>query len=484
MLFNSLEYLIYLPIVFLLYWFVFRSLKVQNLFVLVASYIFYGWWNWHFLILIAFTSLCSFVSGLLISKHKESGNQRAAWWISFANILINIGILGIYKYYNFFHDSVTELLTMVGFTVNPSSLQLILPVGISFYTFQALGYSIDVYRGKTGAERNIINFFAFLSFFPQLVAGPIEGSTTLLPQFKKSRTFDYAQASDGLRQILWGLFKKMVVADNCAEVVNAAFNNYSEQSGITLIVAIILFAFQVYGDFSGYSDIAIGSAKLFGIKLIRNFHTPFFARSISEFWNLWHISLMHWFLDYIYIPLGGNRKGKAKQIRNILIVYGVSGLWHGANWTFVVWGLLNGFFNVVNILIPGHQKYKQIVAHDRWYPTLEESLKMLLTFVVFLFTLIFFRSETVTDACLYLRDIVLNFNFDLNMVPKSRDCMYFILFMQLTEWLSRHREHGLCLTSEHRWERITLLRWGFYLALAVFILMNCGVSGQFIYFQF
>ena len=338
MLFNSIEFAVFLPIVFLLYWFVFdyalrrckHQLFLQNLFIVVASYIFYGWWNWRFLILIAFTTLCSFLSGIGIERAQSPRMRKAVMTV---NIIINLAILGTYKYYDFFVRSFAELF---GCQADSLLLHLVLPVGISFYTFQALSYSIDVYRRQIQPTHDLVAFTAFLSFFPQLVAGPIERATNLLPQFLQKRHFDYTQAVDGMRQILWGLFKKIVVADNCATYVDTVFADYAAYSGSTLLLAAVLFSIQIYGDFSGYSDIAIGTAKLFGIKLMRNFNVPYFSRDIAEFWRRWHISLTTWFRDYVYIPLGGKKK---HQLLNMAVVWALTGLWHGASWNFVLWGL-------------------------------------------------------------------------------------------------------------------------------------------------
>ena len=356
MLFNSFEYLLFLSIVFATYWLLRNHLKLQNLFVVIASYVFYGWWDYKFLLLIAFTSLCSYASGLLIDKSKRCivYGVRCINWAKFwliTNIVINLGILAVFKYYDFF---VSEFGALFGISTDSLLLRIILPVGISFYTFQALSYSIDVYRGNIKPTKDIIAFFAFISFFPQLVAGPIERATNLLPQFLQKRTFSYEQGVDGMRQILWGLFKKVVIADNCAMYVDQVWATYDTQSGSTLLLAAVLFTFQIYGDFSGYSDIAIGTAKLFGIKLMRNFNNPYFSRDIAEFWRRWHISLTSWFRDYVYIPLAGSRpnvvysvwctvESKKKLIvaRNVMIVFLICGLWHGANWTYLVWGLYN-----------------------------------------------------------------------------------------------------------------------------------------------
>ncbi len=354
MLFNSFEFLLFLPIVFLLYWFVFGSyapkwfawlsnLKMQNFFIIVVSYIFYGWWDWRFLLLIALTTICSYVSGILISRvssPQPTNNHdtpppthfaRKSKIYLWSNIVLNLGILAFFKYFNFFVQSFVDAFAGLGIMLHATTLHIILPIGISFYTFQALSYSIDVYKGKIEATRDIVAFFAFVSFFPQLVAGPIERATNLLPQFQKPRTFDYDKAVDGCRQMLWGFFKKIVIADNCAVYVNQVFESYQDQTGSTLLLAAILFTFQIYGDFSGYSDIAIGCARLFGINLKRNFNVPYFSRDIAEFWRRWHISLTTWFRDYIYIPLGGSRTTKTKVIRNTFIIFLVSGFWHGAN---------------------------------------------------------------------------------------------------------------------------------------------------------
>ena len=329
--FNSIEYMLFLPLVFLIYWGMRKSMKSQNIFVVLASYIFYGWWNWKLLYLIALTSFLSWSTGIYIEKYKINEQKKKAKWITVFNIVVNIGVLVLFKYYNFFITSFIEVMQLWGYNAHASTLQLILPVGISFYTFQALSYTIDIYQGKIRPTKDLIAFFAYVSFFPQLVAGPIERATNLLPQFLKSRSFSYDKSVDGMRQILWGLFKKIVIADNCAGIVNTIFDNYQGASWPTLILGAFLFAFQIYGDFSGYSDIAIGTAKLFGFNLMTNFKTPYFSSNIPEFWRRWHISLNTWFRDYVYIPLGGNRCSKTKHIRNTLIVFGLSGLWHGAN---------------------------------------------------------------------------------------------------------------------------------------------------------
>ncbi len=485
MLFNSFEFLLFLPIVFLLYWFFFGSyapkwlhwlanLRLQNFFIVVVSYIFYGWWDWQFLLLIALTSFCSWGSGVLISLSPSRGSRRGLLW---ANIILNLGILGFFKYFNFFVQSFVDAFAGLGITLHASTLNIILPVGISFYTFQALSYSIDVYKGKIEATRDIVAFFAFLSFFPQLVAGPIERATNLLPQFQKPRTFDYDKAVDGCRQMLWGFFKKIVIADNCAVYVNQVFENYQDQSGSTLLLAAIFFTFQIYGDFSGYSDIAIGCARLFGINLMRNFNFPYFSRDIAEFWRRWHISLTTWFRDYIYIPLGGSRTTKAKVIRNTFIIFLVSGFWHGANWTFIAWGAYHALLFLPLILLGKNRKY----TNDA---TWREIPQMLLTFGLAVIGWIIFRAETITQAWEYMVEIV---DVDLFTLPIRKSfslkTMLLVLFMLIVEWLQRNKQHGLVMNGQ-KILHYAIVRKLLYLILLLMILQFGAEEQVFIYFQF
>lgn len=475
MFFNSIEFAIFLPVVFLLYWFVFgRNLRLQNFFVVVASYVFYGWWDWRFLILIAFTSACSWGSGLLIKA--SSGKKRKA--ITAVNITINLLILCAFKYYDFF---VSEFAQLFHFNSDGLLLKVILPVGISFYTFQALSYSIDVYRGKIEPTKDIVAFFAYVSFFPQLVAGPIERATNLLPQFEKKRTFDYDTAVDGCRQILWGLFKKMVVADNCAVYVDQVFANYQTHSGSTLLLAAILFAFQIYGDFSGYSDIAIGTSKLFGIRLMRNFNVPYFSRDIAEFWRRWHISLTTWFRDYIYIPLGGSRCSKTKIVRNTFVIFLVSGFWHGANWTFLAWGAYHAFLFLPLILLGKNRKYRDVVAENRVLPNLRECGQMLLTFLLVVLGWIIFRSESIEMAWEY---IILIFNKSLFTLPLlfvgTKKTVAITMIMLIVEWVFRRKDFGFQMSEKMpRWISVTCCYF-----LVLILLEFAAHSQSFIYFQF
>jgi len=473
MLFNSLEFAIFLPIAFLLYWFVFnRKVRWQNLFVVVASYIFYGWWGWRFLFLIAFTSFCSWGSGLLIHKYRETPTAKLCHVL---NIVLNLAILGVFKYYNFFVSSFSKLFSLGH--ADGLLLHIILPVGISFYTFQALSYSIDVYRQKLEPTRDIIQFFAFVSFFPQLVAGPIERATNLLPQFEKPRKFDYSQAVDGMRQILWGLFKKIAVADTCAVYVDQVFGNFQAQNGTTLIIAAILFAIQIYGDFSGYSDIAIGTAKLFGIRLMRNFRNPYFSRDIAEFWRRWHISLTTWFRDYVYIPLGGSRVSKGKIIRNTFIIFLLSGFWHGANWTFIAWGAYHAILFLPLILMGKNRKYLNEVAEGKALPSLKETGQMLLTFMLATAGWIIFRSDSIAQAWQYFGQIP-----HLG-TPYTEGLLTITLLtagMFVVEWVQRQREHGLDLQML----KSHILKFSiYYIIIFILFLVQKGAE-SFIYFQF
>ncbi|MBC8488995.1 MAG: MBOAT family protein, partial [Bacteroidetes bacterium] len=387
MLFNSIEFVIFLPVVFFIYWFVLnKKSSYQNIFLLIASYVFYGWWDWRFLSLIIISSFVDFFVAQKIQKAHKVRNKKILLTIS---ILINIGFLGFFKYFNFFVDSFVEAFAQIGIHLNPRTLNIILPVGISFYTFQTLSYTIDVYRGKLKPTKDIVSFFTFVAFFPQLVAGPIERAVNLLPQFYHKRAFEVNKAKDGMKQILWGLFKKIIIADNCAVYVEEIFSNYQIYPGSTLLLGSFFFAFQIYCDFSGYSDIAIGTARLFGFNIMRNFAYPYFSRDIAEFWRRWHISLSTWFRDYVYIPLGGSRGNNFNKIRNVIIIFVVSGFWHGADWTFIIWGLLNGLYFLPLLLLKINRNNIGITAENRLLPTFKETFQMLITFFITLIAWVF-----------------------------------------------------------------------------------------------
>lgn len=478
MLFNSIDFALFLPLVFGLYWFVFnKDLRRQNALLLVASYVFYGWWDWRFLGLILASSLLDFAIGLGLAREDSVIRRRMLLLMSLS---LNLGLLGFFKYFNFFADSLASAFTLFGLHVAPDRLNVILPVGISFYTFQTLSYSIDVYRRQIVPTRDLLSFLVFVSFFPQLVAGPIERAANLLPQFFAPRRFDAGQAVDGMRQCLWGLFKKVVVADNCAIYANDVFANADVYSGGTLVLGAVFFAFQIYGDFSGYSDIAIGTARLFGFGLMRNFNFPYFSRDIAEFWRRWHISLSTWFRDYVYIPLGGSSGSARARVRNIFAIFLISGLWHGANWTFVVWGLINALYFLPLLLLSRNRKHLGPVAAGRRLPSLLEFLQIGATFALTTLAWIFFRAKSLPQAFAYVARI---FSPALWQKPEvfPVDVVLILVIFIAVEWIQRNRQHafqfdGLPLPR--------LLRWTFYYLALCAILYFGNNQQQFIYFQF
>ncbi len=478
MLFNSIEFLCFLPLVFVGYWFLFKRLKLQNLFIVVCSYLFYGWWDWHCLILIAFTTLCSFLSGILLEK--SAGRREIQKIISAGNITINLAILCIFKYFNFFSENLEYLFQLFGVQLDWVTLDILLPVGVSFYTFQALSYTIDVYQGKIKATHDVVAFFAFISFFPQLVAGPIERATNLLPQFLSARSFNYDKAVDGMQQIVWGLFKKMVVADNCSRIANAIFDNYQMMGSWQLFLGAFFFTFQIYGDFSGYSDIAIGTARLFGINLMKNFNFPYLSRDIAEFWRRWHISLTTWFRDYIYIPLGGSRAGKWRTIGNTFIIFLVSGLWHGANWTFICWGLFHALLFMPLLVMNKNRKYRDVVASASYLPSVKELWQVLWTFFLVLLGWIIFRAESISQAYYYICRMFSGYGSSLPMPSHSEEAAIYIAILWLVEWVQRKKDYGLQIQSIHS----KALRICIYTVVILFIEMAMGKASEFIYFQF
>lgn len=480
MLFNSLPFAIFLPLVFLAYWFVLRQLRWQNLFLLSASYLFYGWWDWRFLSLLAFSSVVDFFVGKKIERTEDISLRKKYLSIS---LCTNLGLLGFFKYYNFFVEEFIAAFQSIGFNFHTGTLEIILPVGISFYTFQTLSYTIDIYRKKIKAVDDWVVFFAYVSFFPQLVAGPIERAANLIPQFTKPRTFNYDQARDGMQQILWGFFKKMVIADSCAPVVDTIFNNYAGLEAGSLILGAVLFAVQIYCDFSGYSDIAIGTARLFGFNLMRNFAFPYFSRDIAEFWRRWHISLSTWFRDYLYIPLGGSRvKTKGRLAFNVFAIFLVSGFWHGANWTFIAWGFLHALFFLPNILLGKNRRYLGIVAEEKYLPGIMDSLKMLSTFSIVCLAWIFFRSESITDAFEYIWRIGTDFHFSPRPFRKYLILIAGIIILFILEWWQRDKEHTLQLGKN---QLNPFLRASIYVTTALAILLlSPSEKSAFIYFQF
>ena len=482
MLFNSFDFAIFLPIVFMLYWFVANNkLRLQNFLIVLASYVFYGWWDWRFLSLILFSTLVDYLVGRRLEEEEKQTTRKVLLCTS---ILVNLGFLAFFKYYNFFLDNFITSFSFFGVGITPNSLNIILPVGISFYTFQTLSYSIDVYKRKLKPTKDFIAFSAFVSFFPQLVAGPIERAENLLPQFYKNRIFDYNKAVDGMRQILWGLFKKMVIADNAAEIANQIFNNSNDYSGSTLLLGALFFTFQIYGDFSGYSDIAIGTARLFGFDLMRNFNFPYFSRDIAEFWRRWHISLSTWFRDYLYIPIGGSRGSSWMKVRNIFIIFIVSGFWHGANWTFIIWGALNAIYFLPLLLTQKNRTNLGIVAQGRYLPTIKESFQMLSTFGLTVLAWIFFRAESIGHSMSIISKIFSQSLISLPAFEGKRyalETLLLIIFFLAVEWNGREEQYAIAQLGNN-WKRP--VRYAMYYSIFIALFWFGGKEQQFIYFQF
>lgn len=467
MLFNTIYFTLFFSCIFFLYWIVLgKNRNQQNIFLLAASYFFYSCWDWRFLFLLLFSTLLDYFSGIQIDKHFDK--KRKYWlWLS---VIVNLSFLGVFKYYNFFISSFSEVLNTLGVSFSPLLLNIVLPVGISFYTFHGLSYVIDVYHQKIKPEKKIIDYSLFVSFFPLLVAGPIERASHLLPQIKKNRTFNYTQTVDGLKQILWGWFKKAVIADQCAVVANDIFANYESHNGGTLLLGATCFAFQIYGDFSGYSDMALGTARMLGFELLKNFNFPYFSKNIAEFWRKWHISLSSWFRDYLYIPLGGSRTSKLKVVRNTFIIFIVSGFWHGANWTFIIWGIINAVF-----ILPTVLKSDKTVNTNK--TTLISIFQIIGTFFVTVIAWVFFRSETVSDAFYYIYKIFFNFSWIDYRI--SYILLILIPLFILIEWKGRNYNYAIEKSSQYTW-----LNYLFYYFLVGLIFVFAGDNQKFIYFQF
>ena len=478
MLFNSFDFLLFLPVVFAAYWALGRHQRLQNLFVVAASYVFYGWWDWRFLLLIAFTSAWSYVVGLVELRRWDKKPSR---WLLTASLIVNLGILGYFKYCNFFLDQAATLMRAFGYEPHVASLKVVLPVGISFYTFQALSYTIDVFRRQIRPTRDPAAFFAFISFFPQLVAGPIERATNLLPQFLKPRTFDYPQAVLGCRQMLWGFFKKMAIADNCAIIADHFLNAPSQANGLAIWIGVTFFAIQIYCDFSGYSDIAIGCSRLFGVNLMRNFAFPYFSRDIAEFWRRWHISLTTWFRDYLYIPLGGSRCAKWKQIRNTFAIFLVSGFWHGANWTFICWGAFHAMLFIPLLLSGRNRRHLGDAECVRGLPVPRALGGMLLTFLLAVIGWTFFRAPSMGECT---RWFMAMFNpaswTTIGKLPHEFGiALGGIGALLAAEWFNRLEAFGFA-----RYPRNVCLRWGIYFIVLALIVFYTPGGQSFIYFQF
>lgn len=482
MLFNSIDFAIYLPIVFFLYWFVTnKNLKLQNFLIFAASYVFYGWWDWRFLSLLLFSTVVDYLVGVgLINQN----NQTKRKLLLLTSLVVNLGFLALFKYYNFFIYNFITAFTFFGYHIKVNTLNIILPVGISFYTFQTLSYSIDVYKRKLEPTKDFIAFAAYVSFFPQLVAGPIERATNLLPQFYSKRTFEYDKAVDGMRQILWGLFKKIVIADNCATYANMIFNDSHSYSGSTLLLGALFFTFQIYCDFSGYSDIAIGTSRLFGFNLMRNFNYPYFSRDIAEFWRRWHISLSTWFRDYLYIPLGGSRGSLLNKVKNTFIIFVVSGFWHGANWTFIAWGFLNALYFLPLLLTQNNRNNLDVAAKGKLFPSFKEFSGIIITFGLTVFAWIFFRAENISHAFSIIKTIFSKSLFTIPYFDAMRmglTTIVLVVILTLIEWKGREDQYGI--------EKLGLTwkkgyRYALYYSIIIAIFWYAGKEQQFIYFQF
>lgn len=477
MFFNSIAFAIFLPIVFFLYWFVFNKTKnTQNALLIIASYYFYSCWDWRFLFLLVFSTFLDYYTGIQIEKGKSEKNRKFWFWLS---ILVNLGFLGIFKYYNFFAASFSDLLNAAGLKSSPVLLNVILPVGISFYTFHGLSYVIDIYYKRIKAEYNFVDYSLFVSYFPLLVAGPIERATHLLPQVKIKREFNFEKAKEGIYQIIWGLVKKVVIADTCATYANAIFDHYTSMNSFSLMLGAVYFAFQIYGDFSGYSDIALGTSKLFGLDLLRNFNYPYFSRDIAEFWRRWHISLSSWFRDYLYIPLGGSKGGLWMKIRNTFIIFVVSGFWHGANWTYIAWGFINAVYFLPLLLRNSNRNNMDAIELSWNFNSVRTIVSIFLTFLITCLAWIFFRAKTITDAVLYIKGIFTNKDFGFQYLDNERynyELLLLIGLFVLVEWNSRTKIEPLS-------GKKSMLK----LTLAIMAIMAFGTFSdykEFIYFQF
>lgn len=472
MLFNSLPFAVFLPIVFAVYWALRNSLRSQNIMLLTASYIFYGWWDARFLSLIVASTVVDYLLGQYLAVATNALKRKL---LLTASMIFNLGLLGVFKYYNFFMENFMEIANSVGLHTNPVLLKIALPVGISFYTFQTMSYTIDIYRKQLEPTKDFIAFAAFVGYFPQLVAGPIERASNLLPQMSKRRYFDYQKAVDGMRQALWGFFKKVVIADAVAPLVDQAFGDPSGFSAIALITGALLFSTQIYCDFSGYSDIAIGISKIFGIDLMQNFRTPYFSRDIAEFWRRWHISLSTWFRDYVYIPLGGSRGSTALKVRNTFAIFIVSGFWHGANWTFIIWGLINALLFLPLLLA----KRNRSNLND---PEISDLHRILLTFSITTIAWIFFRADSLSHAIDYLQNIAIwNSGKSISIKPTL---VVYIALLFLGDWIGRKHDFSLNILTEGVLSKSPLMRLTLYLSLAYLILLYIGGQQNFIYFQF
>ncbi|WP_264520691.1 MBOAT family O-acyltransferase [Flavobacterium sp. N1994] len=477
MFFNSLQFAYFLPVVFLAYWFIPNKSKASQNFILIASsYYFYSCWDWRFLFLLLFSTLLVYFTALKIESCVSAFSRKM--WLWFA-VALNLSFLGLFKYYDFFVNSFTDLANSFGLHLSPLLLKLVLPVGISFYTFHGLSYIIDIYFKRIKAERNIIDYSLFVSYFPLLVAGPIERATHLLPQLKVKREFNFEKAKEGVYQIIWGLVKKVVIADTCAMYANAVFDHYNSMNSLSLMLGAVYFAFQIYGDFSGYSDIALGTSKLFGIDLLKNFDFPYFSRDIAEFWRKWHISLTTWFRDYLYIPLGGSKGSKWMKIRNTFIIFLVSGFWHGASWTFIAWGFINALYFIPLLVLNKNRNNIDAFSLSFNWSSLKIVLNILMTFIITCLAWIFFRAKTIHDALAYIKRMVTDLHFSsqyFNLERYSYELVFMLLFFVMVEWNNRYKIEPL--SGKYSWLKVSLS------IIAIIALGIFTDYKNFIYFQF
>lgn len=485
--FVSIDFLFFLPLFFAVYWLLRKELRLQNLFVIVGSYFFYGWADWRYMFLLGGYTAVSYFSGILLGKTERRNYRKLILW---SVVAVNVGVLLTYKYFDFFVVNFNRVFLRLGMEMDWATLNLVLPIGISFFTFQALSYTIDVYRRKIAPTRDAITFFAFLSFFPQMVAGPIERADQLLPQFEEKRIFNYDSAVYGMKRILWGLVKKMVIADNCGFVVNRIFAFPQEMSSMNLWIGAFFFSMQIYGDFSGYSDIAVGCGRLLGIKLTENFRTPFFSRNLKELWNRWHVSLNRWLIDYVYIPLGGSRKGLFIMLVNIMIVFGISGMWHGAEFSYIAWGVFHGLMVCLTVamalLFAKAPRLVSMIKHLRENRIMDGVVKgcgLVLTFLVFMIGFVFFRAHSVLVGGNYIRRMFM-FTGDTEFVNTMVEpLLWYVGIFLVIEWVGRNKPCPICLKNNGLFSwRPT--RWGFYLVLALTAFLFAGNSSDFIYFKF
>ncbi len=485
MLFNSIEFFVFLPIIFVLYWFVFnKKINNQNALVLIASYFFYGWWSWKFMCLLMLSTCLDYGYGFWVASPNRN-KAKIFLWLSVIN---NLGVLAVFKYYNFFATEFQSGLALLGLKTNFVLLHFALPVGISFYTFHGMSYVFDIYRGHQKPVKSFIEYAVFVSFFPLLVAGPVERASHLLPQVQRKREFNYTQAVEGCRLMLYGLFKKMVIADSLANIVDGIFGKYENYNAYTLLIGAIAFSFQIYADFSGYSDIALGTAKLFGFELLSNFKFPYFSRDVAEFWRRWHISLSSWFRDYLYIPLGGSKEGKYKAIRNTFIIFLVSGFWHGASWNYIAWGFVHACGFLPLLLLNRNRKYvSSVVAEDRKIPNLRELWQIGMTFVFVTFAWIFFRANNMKIAIDYIGKIItdtIQNPSQFLILPQGKMVFVYAIALLLFDWPLRRNEKSLKFSNSEgvRYAIYTLLIIAIF---TVFVLDYLNDKGQdFIYFQF